>query len=245
MWMINGLHWDDITELPQLGVTEIWRFVNRSGLMHPMHLHLSMFRVLDRQAFTMSGEEIVPVGDPSGPGPAEQGWKDTVQVGPGQIVRVLVRFEDYKGRFAYHCHLLEHEDHGMMRQFETVLCGDGEIDAGEQCDLGAANGQPEACCSALCETIDGCPHVTTTIVETTTTTAPTGGEVCGDATGDGILTSTDALLALRTAVGTATCLACVCDVRGTDGVLASDALAILRAAVGQQVVLACAPCPME
>ena len=50
----------------------------------------------------------------------EQGWKDTVAVGPNEIARVIVRFTDYTGRFPYHCHILEHEDHDMMRQFEVV-----------------------------------------------------------------------------------------------------------------------------
>jgi cysteine-rich repeat protein len=70
------------------------------------------------------------------PSPEETGWRDTVQVPPDEIVRLIARFEDYKGRFPYHCHILEHEDHEMMRQFQTVLCGDGELDAGEACDDG-------------------------------------------------------------------------------------------------------------
>jgi cysteine-rich repeat protein len=57
-------------------------------------------------------------------------------VAPNQILRVIARFDDYKGRYAYHCHILEHEDNEMMRQFESVLCGDGELDASEECDDG-------------------------------------------------------------------------------------------------------------
>jgi cysteine-rich repeat protein len=55
-------------------------------------------------------------------------------VGPNEILRVIARFEDYKGLYAYHCHILEHEDHEMMRQFRTKLCGDGELDPTEECD---------------------------------------------------------------------------------------------------------------
>ena len=59
----------------------------------------------------------------------EAGWKDTVQVGPNEIVRVIAHFENYVGLYAYHCHILEHEDHEMMRQFQTVAttpaCQDG------------------------------------------------------------------------------------------------------------------------
>jgi hypothetical protein len=133
VWLINGLGWDDITERPELGTTEVWRFVNRSGVMHPMHMHLVLFQVLDRQAFDVQDGAIVPVGPRVPPPPEEAGWKDTVRVGPSEIVRVIARFDDYKGKYPYHCHILEHEDHEMMRQFETVLCGDGEVDPGEEC----------------------------------------------------------------------------------------------------------------
>jgi len=119
-WLINGLGWDDITEQPVLGTTEVWRFINRSGMMHPMHIHLDFFQILDRQAFQIIDDEVVPVGPLLPIEPTESGWKDTVQVGPQEMVRLLVRFEDYTGLFPYHCHILEHEDHEMMRQFETV-----------------------------------------------------------------------------------------------------------------------------
>lgn len=119
-WLINDLGWDDITENPVLGSTEIWRFINRSGMMHPMHMHLVMFQVLDRQSFEVIDDEIVPIGSPIPPGPTESGWKDTVRANPQEITRVIARFEDYTGRFPYHCHILEHEDHEMMRQFEVV-----------------------------------------------------------------------------------------------------------------------------
>lgn len=121
IWTINGLMWDDITEMPTVGTTEIWRFINRSGVMHPMHMHLVAFQTLDRQAFTVVGQDsIVPVGPLIPPDSSMAGWKDTVPVLPGEMVRVIARFEDYLGRYAYHCHILEHEDHEMMRQFEVV-----------------------------------------------------------------------------------------------------------------------------
>jgi spore coat protein A len=148
-WYINGLGWDDITEFPQLGTTEIWSFVNRSGVTHPMHMHLVMFQVLDEQAFEIQNGVVVPIGPRVPPPPEAAGWKDTVPVPPDEIVRVIARFEDYKGRFPYHCHILEHEDHEMMRQFQTVLCGDGELDPDEECDDGnlvAGDG-----CDATCQ----------------------------------------------------------------------------------------------
>jgi spore coat protein A len=118
---VLGSRWDDdITEYPELGTTEVWSFANRSGITHPMHMHLVMFQVLDRQAFDDVGGLIVPIGSPVSPPAHEAGWKDTVQVGPNEIVRVIARFEDYTGLFAYHCHILEHEDHEMMREFQVV-----------------------------------------------------------------------------------------------------------------------------
>ena len=119
-WTINGLEWEQVTEYPVLGTTEIWRFVNRSGMTHPMHMHLVMFQVLDRQPFTITNGQVTPVGGPSPPPPNERGWKDTVAVFPFEIVRVIARFTTYPGLYAYHCHVLEHEDHEMMRQFQVV-----------------------------------------------------------------------------------------------------------------------------
>jgi spore coat protein A len=120
-WEINGLHWDDITEEPVLGTTEIWRFINDSGVSHPMHMHLVFFQILDRDGFTRGpGGEIVPDGNPQSPPLEESGWKDTAMVDPNEILRVIARFDDYTGLYAYHCHILEHEDHEMMRQFRVV-----------------------------------------------------------------------------------------------------------------------------
>jgi spore coat protein A len=154
MWTINGLGWNDIVEYPELGTVEIWRFINDSGVSHPMHMHLVMFQVLDRDGFTTGpGGAVIPNGQPQAPPAEERGWKDTAMVGPNQILRVIARFENYKGRYAYHCHILEHEDHEMMRQFQTVACGDGEIDPTEACDAGPANGAPGSCCTAACEMV--------------------------------------------------------------------------------------------
>lgn len=146
VWEINGMHWDDIMEYPQLGDSEIWRFINDSGVSHPMHMHLVAFQVLDRDTFTKDANgAIIPGGNPQPPPPEEDGWKDTVMVAPNEIVRVISRFEDYKGKYPYHCHILEHEDHEMMRQFQTVDCGDAEIDA-----------PVETCDDGLRDNLDGC-----------------------------------------------------------------------------------------
>ncbi|MBU2647886.1 multicopper oxidase domain-containing protein [bacterium] len=108
---INGKKMDinRIDERVKAGSTEIWEISNRSGMMmampHSMHLHDVQFQVLSRNG--------------QAPPPHEQGRKDTVLVLPGETVRMIVRFGDYKGVYMYHCHLLEHEDDGMMGQFEV------------------------------------------------------------------------------------------------------------------------------
>ena len=120
VWLIDGRRFDEITEMPTLGSTEIWRFVNASGVSHPMHMHLVAFQVLDRQPFTLVDGVPVPTGPAVPPDASEVGWKDTAPVGPDEMIRVIARFEDYTGRYPYHCHILEHEDQEMMRQFEVV-----------------------------------------------------------------------------------------------------------------------------
>jgi spore coat protein A len=107
VWLINGLLFDP-TRLDAnvtRGDIEIWRFNNASPFTHPMHIHLVQFQVLDINN--------VP------PGPGEDHWKDTVNVPPGGVVRVKARFADFSGNFVFHCHVLEHEDHAMMAQFQV------------------------------------------------------------------------------------------------------------------------------
>ena len=119
-WLINDLLWDDITEFPVLGTTEVWSFINRSGVAHPMHLHLVLMQILDRQPFVFTNNTVVLTGPRVPPPPNEAGWKDTVRANPSEITRVITRFDGFPGRYPYHCHILEHEDHEMMRQFEVV-----------------------------------------------------------------------------------------------------------------------------
>lgn len=126
-WLINDLFWQDITDSLHVGETQIWSFVNRSNFTHPMHVHLAQFQILDRQDFTVVNDQIVPTpGTLTLPPLGERGWKDTFQAYPNQITRVIAKFEGYYGLFPMHCHLLEHEDHEMMRQFE-VLCDSPSI----------------------------------------------------------------------------------------------------------------------
>ena len=97
---------------PKLGSTEIWELKNNGHHSHPIHLHLVTFEVIGRG----------PDGTHD-PAPNERGPKDIVRVDPGETARILVRFESYTGKYPWHCHVLEHEEHAMMRQFE-VVCDD-------------------------------------------------------------------------------------------------------------------------
>ena len=112
---INGQAMDDtrVDAVVKTGTTEIWEVRNESPFYHPFHAHGVQFQVLDRQHF----------GRPT-PAPAyEQGWKDTVVVLPAETVRLIMRFGDYSDPntpYMFHCHILEHEDMGMMGQFVVV-----------------------------------------------------------------------------------------------------------------------------
>ncbi len=110
-YAINGrvMDMNYINERVPLNTTEIWEVSNTSPMMHPFHIHNGQFQILDRR------------GKP--PAANEMGWKDTVQVHPGELLRLIMRFTDYSDEnnpYMYHCHILEHEDRGMMGQFVLV-----------------------------------------------------------------------------------------------------------------------------
>jgi spore coat protein A len=126
-WLINGLGWDDITEYPELGTTEVWNFFNLSPDVHPIHLHLVQFQILDSQKLQPDPARpgfflplTLPGTQPITPEVNEAGWKDTFRSMPGEVTRIIARFADFVGKYPYHCHILEHEDHEMMRQFQVV-----------------------------------------------------------------------------------------------------------------------------
>jgi FtsP/CotA-like multicopper oxidase with cupredoxin domain len=113
IWKINGHEFDPNHPIvsPRYGDVEIWNITNKSllgyiGMLHPVHVHLVNFRILER-----NGEA---------PLLHETGWKDTVAVNKGEEVKVAMRFQGYKGRYLIHCHNLEHEDHSMMARFDVV-----------------------------------------------------------------------------------------------------------------------------
>ena len=126
LMLLDGKRWHEpVTERPKLGSTEIWSFVNLTEDTHPIHLHLVRFQVLDRRPFDintwMDSKTVRYKGPAQVPPPHEQGWKDVVQVYPGMVTRIIATFDGYAGRYAWHCHLLEHEANEMMRPFEVVV----------------------------------------------------------------------------------------------------------------------------
>ena len=102
--LINGKAMDmnRIDFSGRLGTTEIWEIQNVVGMDHPFHLHGFHFQVLDRNGV---------------PAP-RRSWKDTVNVPGHETVRIIVRFDGYPGKWMFHCHILDHEDQGMMGVLE-------------------------------------------------------------------------------------------------------------------------------
>lgn len=89
------------------GAWEIWTVTNHAAdLAHPWHVHGIQFRVLDRSTGPLT--------------PNDSGRKDTVRIAPGETVRMLMPFDKQSGRYMFHCHILEHEDMGMMGQYEVT-----------------------------------------------------------------------------------------------------------------------------
>ena len=99
----------------RLNSTELWELSNDDhamGMMmmpmpHPVHLHGKQFQVVERSGVLHSGY-------------VDEGWKDTVLLMPGERARIVASFTDYPGMFLYHCHILEHGDMGMMRNYLII-----------------------------------------------------------------------------------------------------------------------------
>lgn len=146
-WEMTGVTEE---ETVKLGTTEIWEIVNSGGwgmenegkwmddrwqqrdnkerssnremmdggmqMPHPFHIHHLQFNILERDVSGVDSRIWNSVKD----GFIDGGWQDTVLLMPGMKVKLIMRFEDFKGLFLYHCHNLEHEDMGMMRNFKIV-----------------------------------------------------------------------------------------------------------------------------
>jgi FtsP/CotA-like multicopper oxidase with cupredoxin domain len=112
---------DPVTENPAVGATEVWEFYNTTADAHPMHVHEVTFEVVNREGLVLDGNgEVVAPATPDGsvtdPNSWETGFKDTVIAYPGQVTRVRAQFLN-PGQYAWHCHIVEHEDNEMMRPF--------------------------------------------------------------------------------------------------------------------------------
>jgi spore coat protein A len=112
-----------VTENPMLDDVEIWEVFNNTEDAHPIHLHLVQFQILNRQKFHAKGgpkmgmmSHFRAVGRARPPAANEAGWKDTAQMFPGQVTRIIAKF-DRPGGYVWHCHILSHEDHEMMRPY--------------------------------------------------------------------------------------------------------------------------------
>src|SRR5690625_1751296 len=107
---INGKKFDperiDFTQ--EQGETEVWEIYNKQeetgGMIHPFHIHGAQFKILSR-----NGEA---------PPENERGWKDSFSVAPDETVKIAIQFKN-KGIYMFHCHILEHEDNGMMGQVKV------------------------------------------------------------------------------------------------------------------------------
>jgi FtsP/CotA-like multicopper oxidase with cupredoxin domain len=154
--LLNGQKWHaPISETPVLGSIEDWIIVNPTMDTHPIHLHLTQFQLVSRQKLdtvkyyadwvALNGEppfhhetpqELAVAqylkGKPKMAEPQEMGWKDTVQMNPGEMTIIRVKFAPIDGSASYpfdatigpgyvwHCHILDHEDNEMMRPYIVV-----------------------------------------------------------------------------------------------------------------------------
>ncbi len=152
---VLGKKWDDLNDFPILGTREIWEFENPTNSMHPMHVHLVRFQIVSK-------EKIGGLPIPLKPWELNT-WKDTVRVPANTRARIIMDFEDYLGRFPQHCHILDHEDHEMMRQFQTTndpanavidgVCSEREDCISNPADCAVVSGA--LCGNGLCEAGDG------------------------------------------------------------------------------------------
>lgn len=198
-----------VTERPKLNDIEIWEIINTTADSHPMHLHLVSFQLIDREPikidsvtsnYIFTPPDITPgllseaiyegtgVKDPLNE--YETGWKDTITSPPGKVTRVKARF-DMAGMYVWHCHILSHEEHDMMRPFFVGdplgdFNGDGAVDISDALQMLKTSIGARKLSSTEQVRADVAPQQT------------------GKPTPDGKIDLSDALLVLRRAMGLAT-----------------------------------------
>ncbi len=110
--------WDTpVSETPGVGDVEQWEFYNFTVDAHPIHIHEVFFQVVNRQRIDKATG--LPIQTPVPPNPWEDGFKDTVVCYPGEVTRVKLQPFPNAGRFAWHCHIVDHEDNEMMRPYRV------------------------------------------------------------------------------------------------------------------------------
>ena len=119
------------TETPSAGATEVWQLFNLTGDTHPIHFHLVNVQIIQRQPFTGDpASGITFTGPAIPPDDNELGWKETVRMNPGEATTLIMQFNLPQlpmafgdptsprtggHEYVWHCHILEHEEHDMMR----------------------------------------------------------------------------------------------------------------------------------
>jgi spore coat protein A, manganese oxidase len=136
VWTINGQMYDPyrIDAFPVLGTTEIWEFENRSDVPHDAHLHMVQYQILS---------EPPSPGAPAfaGGGANALTWNDTVRVEAHTTAQFIVPFNGFAGVYPFHCHMLEHAEHCLMAQYQTVAtAGDTTVDTTITRRLAESNG---------------------------------------------------------------------------------------------------------
>ena len=114
-WTINGRVFEMMAvaedEIVHLHDTMAWEWINNTPIPHPMHMHNVQFQVVQRTVPATSSYATINQGL------VDTGWKDTVLVWPGERVKIAMTFGPHAGMYMYHCHILEHEDMTMMRNY--------------------------------------------------------------------------------------------------------------------------------
>jgi spore coat protein A len=123
------------TETVTAGSTEVWEIANLTADTHPIHFHLVNVQIISRQAFAVNTYAGTPnlKGAPVAPGPEERGWKETIRMNPGEVTTVIMQFKlptvpftvpssprTGGNEYVWHCHILEHEEHDMMRPLVVI-----------------------------------------------------------------------------------------------------------------------------
>ncbi|NNG23561.1 multicopper oxidase family protein [Telluria aromaticivorans] len=107
-WTVNGKLFNvkQVAAKPRLGTQELWILRGKGNWSHPIHIHFEEGRILSRNG------KAPPIH--------ERGRKDVYVIGPGEELRLVMKFRDYTGKYMMHCHNLTHEDHAMMVRWDIV-----------------------------------------------------------------------------------------------------------------------------